>query len=517
MIQTEIAVIGGSLGGVQAALSACEAGRHVVLCEQTLWLGGQMSSQAVPPDEHRWIERQGATRRYLAYRRDVRAYYQGLADASPLMKQQTEFCPGNSWVSRVAHAPSLAEKLLRESLQPYVDSGLLTIRCQTVAVAADVRDESIRSVTVLHMPSGLREEIVAAYYLDATDTGDLLPLVKARYTVGAESRADTGEPDAPEVADPEDMQPITHVAALILNADGGPIAKPAGYDFFASRVMPGFGHHVLSWDAPDGKSGKPTRWTMFDHEQASQPLGLWRYRQIVYPPYYTDRPNPVTLLNWPQNDFDLGNVIDCADAQNNLELAREMTRCCVYWLRYEAPRADGGKGYPVSYDPEVMGTSDGLAMAPYIRESRRIVAKGRVVEQDLMRSRAEHLPHVRDSVGVGSYAIDVHCTTKSHATHFADAWPYELPLSCMVPEKLRNLIPSCKNVGTTHLTNGCFRLHPIEWNIGEVAGTLAAYCLRRELTPAQVLDDALEDFQRLLVHNGVQIRWNLNDQLEETL
>ncbi|MGG2474547.1 FAD-dependent oxidoreductase, partial [Rhizobium sp. BR5] len=34
-----------------------------------------------------------------------------------------------------------------------------------------------------------------------------------------------------------------------------------------------------------------------------------------------------------------------------------------------------------------------------------------------------------------------------------------------------------KNIGTTHITNGCYRLHPVEWNIGEVAGMLAAYCL----------------------------------------
>ena len=35
---------------------------------------------------------------------------------------------------------------------------------------------------------------------------------------------------------------------------------------------------------------------------------------------------------------------------------------------------------------------------------------------------------------------------------------------------MTNLLPAGKNIGTTHITNGCYRLHPVEWNIGEVAG-----------------------------------------------
>jgi FAD dependent oxidoreductase len=37
---------------------------------------------------------------------------------------------------------------------------------------------------------------------------------------------------------------------------------------------------------------------------------------------------------------------------------------------------------------------------------------------------------------------------------------------------VENLLPACKNIGATHITNGCYRLHPVEWNIGEAAGSL---------------------------------------------
>ena len=126
----DIAVIGGSLGGVQAARAACSHGLNVYLCEQTRWIGGQLTSQAVPPDENRWIESQGATQSYLTYRKAVRDAYRADPAASDLLRSKDVFCPGSSWVSRVAHAPSLAHRLLSDSLAPYLASGQLVLETQ---------------------------------------------------------------------------------------------------------------------------------------------------------------------------------------------------------------------------------------------------------------------------------------------------------------------------------------------------------------------------------------------------
>ena len=61
---TEILILGGGTGGVAAALAACEMGAQVVMTEPTAWIGGQLTQQAVPPDENRWIESGGSTFRY---------------------------------------------------------------------------------------------------------------------------------------------------------------------------------------------------------------------------------------------------------------------------------------------------------------------------------------------------------------------------------------------------------------------------------------------------------------------
>jgi hypothetical protein len=64
-------------------------------------------------------------------------------------------------------------------------------------------------------------------------------------------------------------------------------------------------------------------------------------------------------------------------------------------------------------------------------------------------------------------------------------------------------------LGVTHITNGCYRLHPVEWNIGEAAGYLAAFCLMKDAEPHQVREDGdlLAGFQALLRTQGVELEW----------
>jgi hypothetical protein len=59
------------------------------------------------------------------------------------------------------------------------------------------------------------------------------------------------------------------------------------------------------------------------------------------------------------------------------------------------------------------------------------------------------------------------------------------------------------------MTNGVYRLHPSEWNIGEAAGALAAYCVKNNTTPAAVpaTTAVLKDFQHVLLSLGIPLYW----------
>src|SRR3712207_7276816 len=87
--------------------------------------------------------------------------------------------------------------------------------------------------------------------------------------------------------------------------------------------------------------------------------------------------------------------------------------------------------------------------------------------------------------------------------------PFQVPLGAMIPVRVNNLIAGCKNIGTTHVTNGCYRLHPVEWAIGEAAGALAAFCLDRQLAPRAVRGTParLREFQAGGTGQEVEIDW----------
>ncbi|HZF58521.1 MAG TPA: FAD-dependent oxidoreductase [Rubrobacter sp.] len=114
-----------------------------------------------------------------------------------------------------------------------------------------------------------------------------------------------------------------------------------------------------------------------------------------------------------------------------------------------------------------------------------------------------------DSIGVGAYRIDLHPSTDGDGYIDVGAHPFEIPLGALVPIRTRNLLPASKNISTTHITNGAYRVHPGEWTVGEIAGHLAAFCLERSVSPSQVRagETLLGEFQRLLASDGGELRW----------
>ena len=226
-------------------------------------------------------------------------------------------------------------------------------------------------------------------------------------------------------------------------------------------------------------------------------------------------------MNWPQNDYVLGNLVGVSpeEAQQQMERAKQLSLSLLYWLQTEVPRQDGKAGFPgLRLRSDLMGTGDGLAMYPYIRESRRIRAELTVLETHVGKENRQLLYGDRpesqaaekfpDSVGVGSYPIDLHPTSTGDNYIDFETFHFQLPLRALLPVRTENLLPACKNIGTTHLTSGCYRLHPVEWGIGEAVGCLISYASQKHIAPRTVQDTAhLERFQTWIRSQGVETHW----------
>jgi FAD dependent oxidoreductase len=525
----DIAVIGGGVGGCAAALAALREGLRVILTEETDWIGGQLTAQAVPPDEHQWIETHGCTRLYREYRNAVREYYRRNYPLTDAARASPRLNPGNSWVSRIAHEPRVSLAVLEAMLAPHVGSGRLIVLLRHQAIAAGHSRNFVRSVRLRNLESGAERVLHAAYFLDATEQGDLLPLTKTEFVTGFESRGETGEPHAPERAQPANIQACTHCFAMEYRpGEDHTIDRPESYGFWKNYVPdlhPAWLGELFSLTSVEPATLKPRPLT-FDPACDSRANGrcLWTYRRILDRKNFVDGAyeSDICLVNWPQNDYWLGNIteVNAQEASRNLQQAKQLSLSLFYWLQTEVPRPDGGQGWPgLRLRPDVMGTKDGLAKYPYIRESRRIQAEFTVLEQHVGldarmaatglpkdKVRAERFP---DSVGVGSYRIDLHPSTGGDNYIDIGSLPFQIPLGALIPKRVENLIPAAKNIGVTHITNGCYRLHPVEWNIGEAAGCLVAEAIQRKVPPRKIRNDRkmLADFQAKIGTRGLEIAW----------
>jgi hypothetical protein len=529
----DLVVAGGGIGGFAATMAALRNGHSVILTEETDWIGGQLTQQGLScPDEHQWIETHGATQVYRDYRTSVREYYLKNYPLIESARTRKYLNPGDGNVSRLCHEPRVALAVLYQMIAPYLSSGKLKLFLEYKIVKAEVSDNKVSALKARSTGRNKNEIwLTAPYFIDATELGDLLPLTGTEYITGAESRNETKELHAPEKADPKNNQAFTYCFAMDYVAGADYIInKPAQYDFWRNYIpnlSPAWSGKLLDLSYSDPSTLR--RKALGFHPEGvptGNSLNLWNYRRIIKKDNFKTGAyeGDITIVNWPQNDYFLGNIIDVPEKEfkKHIESSKQLSLSLFYWLQTEVPRPDGGKGWPgLRLRGDVFGTDDGLAKYPYIRESRRIKAVFTILEEHVGtanralitgKKSGNRAADFYDSVGTGYYHIDLH--PASSGVNYIDfgSLPFQIPLGALLPVRIQNLLPANKNIGTTHITNGCYRLHPVEWSIGEAAGCLVAYALKKKIIPRKVREESqmLEDFQRFIHSQGIEIQWPEN-------
>jgi len=376
--------------------------------------------------------------------------------------------------------------------------------------------------------------------IDATELGDLLPLCGAEYVIGAETVAATGEAQAQPVAPkPHCVQSFTYTFACERRDDGENhvIARPQKYQHYRAAQP-----YSLSIEVHGGEIyGEASGWLdyrLYDTMPGTKG-GLWTYRRLLDRSLFAGVvSHDLTMFNWPGNDYRDRSILDASplEAARALQDAKRVSLGFLHWLQTDAPASGDRHGAPemrlrtdvmgsadglskeMRLRTDVMGSADGLSKFPYIRESRRIRAVKTIVEQEVSahHQSGPRAAHFDDAVGIGWYPIDIHRSGPDDVGASCRTKPFQIPLGALLPMRIANLIAGAKNIGTTHITNGCYRLHPIEWNIGEAAGSLAAFALEERLAPADVRKraDLLQRFQRHLLDQGVPLAWLIDVGLD---
>ena len=503
----DVLVAGAGAGGFAATLRTAIRGHSVCLVEETDWLGGQLTSGGVPAlDEHKFIEFSGATRTYYDLRRRIREYYRGNYTLSPAAAVLENLNPGSCYVSALCFEPKAGVAALEQMLAPHRGKVQLFLRTQVFQLA--VASGRVESALAYRFDKREVIRIRPRFVLDATELGDLLPLAGVPYAVGSESKSDTGEPHAAAEPNAACVQSFTYPFAIDVDKTQSQRGvKPEGYERL--RDSQPFSLKI-TYAADFGWRG-PFQYKMFGDDPPvpnnMSPGPFFSWRRLLAAANFSgaNAPADLALMNWPRQDYHDESILDRtpADLARILQQAKRVSLAFLYWLQTDLERDDGaGKGYPeLRLRPEVMGTGDGLAKYPYIRESRRIIPRsGRVVEQDIV---AEYQSGSRakwteDSVGTGFYMVDIHPCGANERGRMMMPRPFQIPMSALRPQGVTNFLAAGKNIGVTHLTNGAFRLHPIEWNVGEAAAMMASLSLAGK---------KLDEVQPELAGAGVPLVW----------
>jgi hypothetical protein len=557
-LETDILIVGGGTGGVAAALACARLGVACIVTEPTDWLGGQLTAQGVPPDENQWVETFGANASYQALRTAVRASALREGARERAVEPFGAFNPGGGWVSRCCAEPSRWHACIVEALAPFVERRLVRVLLHHEPLAAELDRDHVRGIVLRDTRTAEATIVRAKQFVDATELGDLLPLVGAEHHIGAEHRDLHGELHGrtdfdlrTRTHDTLDQQACSWCFAIEHRpGEDHRTPAPAGYAQWRSYVPamnPPWCGPLFSWTVPShNEAGRHTfRMVPAPDEPLANEWEMWRYRRIVDASIWGHNGSApradVTVVNMVQMDYWLKPLlgVEPGEQQAALAGAREQSLCWLHWMRTEAPRHDDrGVGYPgLRLRGDELGTADGFAKSVYVREPRRLLARTIVHEghvgteqrradgfagADLAkRFNWDATPYgtgerFADSVAIGHYSIDLHPSCAGRNNVYVPCAPFRVPMGALIPVRVANVIAGGKCLGVSHIVNGAYRMHHVEWGVGEAAGTLAALCVRGSSgaiapgTDPRAIHESparVAEVQRVLGDFGVRLAW----------
>jgi len=453
----DVLVVGGGTGATAAAIQAARRGVKTAIVSEFSWLGGMLTAAGVcAPDGnelHCW-----QTGLWGAFLQELRSRQSGGLD--------------HAWVSFFTYDPRVGAAIFQDwalalpnLLWKVGDRPQAVLRTGDRIVGVEFE----------------RCTIHAKVTIDGTELGDLFAFAEIPHRWGWEVRSIFNEPSAPvELGEPHRREPVQALTWVATLQDYG-----AGQCAPAVADLPDFDRASYS---PDRFAG------MWDQHGTSAFLNYGRM------------PHNRLMLNWPcaGNDYatDLERLIRSPDArQACLAAARSHTLHCVHHIQTHLDRRYGLA--PDLY-PHTDGTPSGLALQPYLRESRRLVGLRTVCEQDLLPAAqaggvVAPLPLTEtgdqaEAIAIGNYPNDHHYTQfKLQLQPKSMRWggrntgtPFALPYRALIPATIDGLLVSDKNLAVSHIANGATRLQPVILAIGQAAGMAAALCVEQNCQPREL-------------------------------
>jgi len=454
--QTDVLVVGGGASGTAAAIQASRLGVQVTIAEPTTWLGGMLTAAGVSAVDGNHKMPSGI---FGEFREALYRHYGGPSKVA------------TGWVSNTLFEPHVGDSLLKMMVAK--EKGI-TVLYQHHFKRAIMEGDQIVGAE-FEDGNGNLVRIGAKIVIEGTEYGDVLASAGASYDTGMETFAETEEPGAPKEK-VDFVQDLTYVAILKDYGKGQDktIPKPEPYNTDAFDCM-----CAQVCDIPQE--------------------GLIDCQQMLN---YGKLPNNKYMINWPNKGNDLYlDILELSqsDREEALKAAKNHTLSWVYFLQTK------GNYKHIGLAKDEFGTTDHLALIPYIRESRRLKGKIRLKLQDIIDPYADsERPFYQFGVAVGDYPVDHHRKVNPvpRQIEFPPIPSYNVPYGVMIPDSIKGLIVAEKSISVTNVVNGTTRLQPVVLGLGQAAGAAAALSITTNIDPSEL---SIRLLQQTLIDASVWI------------
>ena len=491
----DLIVAGGGTGGTAAAIQAARLGLSVLIVEPTSMLGGQATAAGVSTmDDMSRIE-SGIYKEFIDR---VKNYYSAMKKSihTPYWKEHGK-----------AFEPSVGDKILKEMVS----------ECENIEILfhSKILDVDNENKSVKIQTSEGTCKINYKILIDATEYGDILPMIGARYR--------SGNFISPNVNKNSFIQDITWTAIIRKYPDGVPERLKA------KNPLPDYERGLKNYKNYVTKNG-------FDFQgkyPVKMPVNLISHNAYrAVPDSFTPGSYTGARKNWPKitktgvnwandypgmymlmNHYGL-NVMFLEDKQTRAQMERDAlikTLNFIYYIQHElgadwsvdeneyGELPEAAKDFP----DEWKEIARHMPPIPYVRESRRLLGvytlNAKAVHENSLSWRNGHKNHeFSDSIAIGGYNLDLHGGDDDDDIESelgekqSSIWgnmpqgPFQVPMKILIPESVDNFLAAEKNLSMSRLVSSALRLQPITMMTGQAAGALAAVAIKNNIQPRDV-------------------------------